>query len=208
LTPRASEWVLPVLAVLALTRPANRGGSGRGSQGPAIGTGTELPRIPTADADFVTWFRRRRALCIAVLRGFAGEDNLPDPRLTLTNDELDAVSLSIVAQWAHETARGKAEFNFNLGGWTARRGDDFFTARDVLEKHQQRWTSYPDLPTAVDDQVHRLARGFPAAFRLLVQQPTSSAWVEQLGRSGYYSAPTGDYARAWAMHRTELGRIP
>lgn len=208
MTPRASDLVFLVLAAL-LFRSATRPGD-RGATTPrGLPPGNHVPRTPTGDADFITWFRRRRALCIAVLRNMANENDLPDPRLFLSDRELDEVSLSILAQWAHETARGKSEFNFNLGGWRARRSDDFFTARDNLTPGTEvfRWTAYPDLATAVDDQVHRLYRGFPNAFRSLLLEPGSSEWVEQLGRAGYYTADPREYARAWAMHRVELGGI-
>ena len=70
-----------------------------------------------------------------------------------------------------------------------------------------RWTAYPDLPTAVEDQLHRLIVTFPSAWALLLAQPETSAWIEELGRRGYYTAPPGDYARAWGMQRVELGRM-
>jgi hypothetical protein len=116
------------------------------------------------------------------------------------------IALSVLAQWAHETGRGANEYNFNLGGWQARSGDEYFTARDAQTpgKPEYHWTSYPDLGTAMTDQVMRLVKTFPNAARLLLAQPKSSAWVEQLGRDGYYSAAPGAYARAWAMNRAEL----
>lgn len=151
----------------------------------------------TGEDNVIEWRRRRLALAIASLRGM-----VPDALL-------DRVALSIVAQWAHETARGRSEFNNNLGGWRARKGEQFFTARDVQSGDEIfRWSSYPDLPTGVQDQIQRLASRFPSAFALLVENPESSAWVEELGRKGYYEADPRIYARVWATHRTELGRMP
>lgn len=119
----------------------------------------------------------------------------------------DRVALALVAQWAHETNRGKAEFNFNLGGWVARPKDDYHEATDRLSGKHFRWTAYPDLPTAVDDQLRRLIVTFPGAWATLLSAPESSAWIEELGRDGYYTADPRAYARAWAMHLTELRRM-
>lgn len=169
------------------------------SPGPApSGTGTKVERVHTGLELLAAWVRRRLALALPVLR-----------ELDVPEDRLDRVALSIVSQWAHETNRGKSEFNFNLGGWRARKRDDFFTARDRLTGDEVfRWTAYDSLPAAVDDQIRRLHSGFPSAWRLLVSDPESSAWITQLGRKGYYTADPAAYARAWAMQRTELARIP
>jgi hypothetical protein len=121
---------------------------------------------------------------------------------------LRQIALSLVAQWAHETGRGKAEFNFNLGGWRARKSDPFFVARDVQTgKELFRWTAYPNLEFAVTDQIKRLATTFPSAWALLLSQPGSSAWIEELGRKGYYTAKPANYVRAWAANRAELGGL-
>jgi hypothetical protein len=166
---------------------------------PPIG---EVPRQLTGGQPLGQWFGDRFALAIEVLR----------PNVPL--DKLTDIALSVLAQWAHETGRGKSEFNFNLGGWRARRSDAYFVARDVQTgKELFRWTAYADLPNAVHDQLRRLHDRFPSAWKLLVEQPTSSAWIEELGRRGYYVAPPGRtqaqhiqaYARAWASNRAELG---
>jgi hypothetical protein len=161
------------------------------SSGRAAADPLEVPRVVTGATP--TWFRDRLALAHEVL-----QPNVP-------NNVLDDVSLSIVAQWAHETARGKSEFCFNLGGWKARRGDHFFVGDDAGVSFH--WTAYRDLPNAVADQLERLHDRFPKAWKLLVQQPASSAWIEELGRAGYYQQRADDYARAWAMHRLELGSL-
>lgn len=199
---------LALVALLFAFRGGQQGGGsssstvpGSSSPLPPLGPGGERPRVATGEPNVIAWATRRRALALAVLRTL--EPPIPE-------DKLDAIALSLLAQWAHETARGKAEFNFNLAGWTARRDDPFHTAKDVLTSKTDdvRWTAYPDLGTAVEDQIKRLARGYPTAWRMLVEEPNSSAWIEQLGRSGYYTARPADYARAWAMHRAELGQIP
>lgn len=150
----------------------------------------EEPRVLTGKTP--TWFADRYLLALEVLT-----PNVPGDAGTL-ND----VAISIVAQWAHETKRGQAEYNFNLGGWTARPNDHYFTALDAGVPF--KWTSYHDLPNAVADQLQRLHDRYPSAWALLVANPKSSAWVEELGRKGYYTQRPGDYARAWAMHRAEL----
>jgi hypothetical protein len=123
------------------------------------------------------------------------------------DDELAAdIALSLLAQWAHETGRGSAEYNFNLGGWRARKGDTYFTARDIQTPNSPlfRWTAYPDLDSAMADQIMRLVKTFPSAAKLLLAEPKASLWVEELGRKGYYGANPQAYARAWAMNRAEL----
>lgn len=157
----------------------------------------EVQRVRTGEPDVMTWFQLRFARALQAL----AELGVPDIVLR-------AVGLSLVSQWAHETGRGKSEFNFNLGGWRARSSDPFFVARDVQSGAELfRWTAYPDLDTAVRDQVKRLHDRFPSAFRLLLAEPNTSAWVEELGRKGYYTAKPADYARAWAMNRAELGAL-
>ena len=151
----------------------------------------EVPLVVTGATP--TWFRDRIALAHEVLT-----PNVP-------SNVLDDVALSIVSQWAHETARGQSEFCFNLGGLKARPRDHFFVGDDRGVSF--RWTAYRDLPNAVADQLERLHDRFPSAWALLVAQPTSSAWIEELGRKGYYQQKPADYARAWAMHRAELGRL-
>jgi hypothetical protein len=175
--------------------PPNPGGNGPGRQ---------VARTRTGEDDFAAWARRRRALLVPTLNAIAGEQGLtPPPGL------IERIALSILAQWAHETGRGTHEFNFNLGGWRARSTDDFFAARDVQSGAEVfRWTAYPELGAAIEDQVRRLVNGFPSAVRLLIENPESSAWVEELGRLGYYTGDRAAYAHAWATQRTELGAIP
>lgn len=196
---RASEW-LPVLALFLL-----RGGGASptpqsrtsASPGAPVGPAFEVPRQRTGEPDVTSWFAARFARALDVLRAL-GVEEIP----------LRAIALSLVSQWAHETNRGKSEFNFNLGGWRARRTDPYFVARDVQSGAELfRWTAYPDLDVAVADQIKRLQKTFPSAWRLLLEQPMTSAWVEELGRRGYYTANRDTYARAWAMHRAELGAL-
>lgn len=200
---RASEW-LPLLALLLL-RPGGASPTGQSSSSasrgspsrvPALGPAIEVPRQQTGGSDAAAWFAPRFALALEVLG-----PNVPP-------DKLRDIALSVLAQWAHETNRGKSEFNFNLGGWRARRSDPYFVARDVQSGAELfRWTAYPDLPNAVHDQLRRLHDTFSSAWRLLLSQPQTSAWVEELGRRGYYTANRDTYARAWAMHRAELGAL-
>lgn len=188
------------LGLLAFFLLRGRDGSSSSSSSSSTGTGTglEVPVLRTGEATPTEWFRRRFPLTLAAL---SEED--------LTGELAERVALSLVAQWAHETDRGKAEFNFNLGGWTARPRDNFHTARDRLSNAAGfKWTAYPDLGTAISDQIHRLVQAYPSAWTLLVADPSSSAWIEQLGRLGYYTARPADYSRAWAMQRTELAKVP
>jgi hypothetical protein len=166
--------------------------------------GLEVERVLTGGQALPQWVGDRLRLALEVLG-----PNVPAPQLR-------DIALSVVAQWAHETARGGAEFNFNLGGWKARKQDRYFVARDAQTGAELfRWTAYDDLPNAVHDQLRRLHDSFPSAWAQLVAAPTTSAWVEELGRRRYYVAPPGttqeqhiqNYARAWATNRAELGRL-
>lgn len=166
--------------------------------------GREVARVLTGGQALPQWFGDRFQLAREVLG--------PNVPTQLVND----IALSVLAQWAHETARGRAEFNFNLGGWKARDTDRYFTARDAKTGAELfRWTAYADLPNAVHDQLRRLHDRYPSAWALLAAAPSTSAWVEDLGRLGYYLAPAGttqaqhiqNYVRAWATNRAELGRL-
>jgi hypothetical protein len=199
--PSGSEQLIP-LALLAM-------GLGKGSTGsnasawpgstPPTGTTSaqEVPRRQTGGHDKTAWAKQRYALLLALI---SQSGYVPDPA------QQQEIALSLLAQWAHETGRGESEFNFNLGGWRARRKDQYFTARDVMTPNSPsyRWTAYPDLETAMRDQIMRLVKTFPKSSKLLLLEPKSSRWVEQLGREGYYTADPSRYARAWAMNRAEL----
>ena len=184
----------PSLPAPSTSAPGSRAG----------GTGLEVPRILTGGQALNEWLAPRLRLAVEVLT-----PNVPAAQLR-------DIALSVVAQWAHETGRGKSEFNFNMGGWRARRADTYFVARDVQTgKELFRWTSYSDLPNAVADQLRRLHDTFPSAWKLLVAEPNTSRWIEELGKRGYYVAPPGRtqaqhiqaYAHAWASNRAELGAI-
>lgn len=196
---RGSDLLLPLVGLLLL-----RGSSSTSAPRPSPGLpptpltpGLERQRTRTGGQPLGEWFGTRYAIVLEEL-----------PKLGVSDVMLRPVALAILAQWAHETGRGKSEFNFNLGGWRARKSDPFFTARDVQTGPQLfKWTAYPDLPFAIQDQLLRLVERFPSAWRLLVTQPHTSAWIEELGRRGYYTADRAAYARAWAANRAELERL-
>ena len=200
--PQSFNELLP-LVLLAF------GGLSGGTAGAAGGTlpGTtpatgltsalEVPRVRTGIDGWREWAKSRYDLLIGLIRasGYVMDDV-----------QAQEIALSLLAQWAHETARGKSEWNHNLGGWRARKKDTFFTARDMQTANSPlfRWTAYPDLTTGMTDQVMRLVKTFPRASKLLLAEPKSSRWVEQLGKDGYYTFKPSAYARAWATNRAEL----
>lgn len=194
----AFEHFLP-LVLLAFGNRSPGGGSAFPAPTPPTGmtSAIEVPRVQTGGTDQTEWARSRYQLLLSMIRqsGYVFDDDLAAD-----------IALSLLAQWAHETGRGSAEYNYNLGGWRARKGDTYFTARDVQTPNSPlfRWTAYPDLNAAMADQVMRLVKTFPSAAKLLIDEPKSSRWVEELGRKGYYGANPQAYARAWAMNRAEL----
>lgn len=185
---RGSNW-LPLVMLLLLARSS---GSASSPAAAPLGSG-QVEKVRTGGADERAWAAPRFALAVEVLAPNVGGANVRE------------VALSVLAQWAHETAGGKSEFNFNLGGWRARKKDPFFVAADSGEGPTPRkWTAYPSLPLAIADQLQRLHDVFPSAWRLLVANPLTSAWVEELGRRGYYTAPREAYARSWGAWRVRM----
>lgn len=177
--------------------------AGSTSRGPGLAApqpqGRAVAVLRTGEADPVAWARRRLALLVVALQ------SLEPP---LVGAHADQVARSLLAQWAHETNSGRSEFNFNLGGWTARRGDHYHTAADRLSGASGfRWTAYADLPTAIEDQLRRLILTYPRAWSSLLAAPESRDWIDELSRGGYFTAPRDDYARAWRAHRAELGKV-
>lgn len=198
--------VLGVLLVLYLAsshqgrqaRSSSRSSKGRRDPTPPVGTGHQVPLKLTGGDDFAAWVRPRRALTVVDL---ATMDPPVDPAA------VDDVATALLAQWARETNKGRAEFNFNLGGWSARDGDDFHTATDGPASGFS-WTAYPDLPTAIEDQVKRLAVGFPSAWATLLADPRSSAWIGELKRGGYFILDPEAYAQEWSALADEIRRLP
>lgn len=170
---------------------------GTTTQPTGFAAANEVARVRTGGNDRNAWARTRYQ---ELLRQIRASGYVPDDTVAAE------IALSLLAQWGHESARGANEFNYNLGGWRARKGDAYFTARDVQTTNSPsyRWTAYPELGPAITDQVMRLIKTFPSAAKLLLQEPKNSRWVEELGRRGYYQAAPAGYARAWAMHRAEL----
>jgi hypothetical protein len=185
------EQLVPLLLLAFGGKGGSPGGGSFPASTPPTGmtTSIEVPRIKTGGDNQTEWARSRYQMLLGMIRasGYVFDDALAAE-----------IALSLLAQWAHETGRGSAEFNYNLGGWRARKGDTYFTARDVQTPGSAiyRWTAYPDLQTGMADQVMRLVKTFPSAAKLLLDEPKSSRWVEELGRKAY--------ARAWAMNRAEL----
>lgn len=193
---RASDlWPLALLLLRSSPSSSPAAPSPAAPSVPSSARGVEVQRVRTGPP-MPQWFHERFGLALEVLA--PNVDGLL----------LRQIALSVVAQWSHETARGKSEFCFNLGGWRARRRDNYFVARDVQSGAETfRWTAYPDLPNAVHDQLKRLHDTFPTAWAMLVREPHTSAWVEELGKRGYYTASRDAYARAWASNRAELGGL-
>jgi hypothetical protein len=185
--------------LVGLSKSQGRSSSGGGARASTlpVGSGQHVPLTHTGESDFALWVRHRMALAVVTLAAL-------EPPVV----NVDDVAIALVAQWAHETAKGRAEFNYNLGGWTARRGDDFHTANDNLTGASFRWTAYPDLPTAVDDQIKRLIVGFPSAWASLLAAPSSTAWIGELARHGYFTADPNAYARAVSALEQEIRSLP
>lgn len=105
-------------------------------------------------------------------------------------------ALAILAHWAHETAFGAGEFNFNLGNLGA------FSPKQL--QHPLPQAGGPDAGNPTHFQAYRsLAEGVAAylklirgslygkCFALLQADATTDAWIRCLGVHGYYAPPKG-----------------
>lgn len=159
--------------------------------------GGESPAVRTGGNDETLWYATRYAATVddLVRRGV-------DPTAALRG------ARALVAQWAVETNAGKSEYNFNLGGWVAARGEPFHVVRDATSGREIRWASFPSLDESIHEHIDRLQRPrFREAFVMLARSPLSDAWVRELGRAGYYEADPDKYASAWRHRLQEVAEL-
>jgi hypothetical protein len=119
------------------------------------------------------------------------------------------------AQYALETGRGAACWNFNLGNVKHTLGDGYDYVMlagtwEVLDgkrvvfqpPHPQTWfRAYASLDAAMRDHLELLVRRFAPAWPA-VEAGDPVAFAHELKRRGYYTAPEADYARGLAsLHR-------
>lgn len=107
------------------------------------------------------------------------------------------VAEALVAQWAVESARGKSEWNYNLGGWKAAAHVVCVILKNGTTGKRERWEAWPDVYSSILAHVQRIQKKWPAAAQALAADPSSSLWVKLLGRGGYYGENVDAYAKAW-----------
>lgn len=153
-------------------------------------------------ADDATWAQQRVDQTMTVLRQMGWP---------ATDDKRKEVAISLVAQWAVETDRGKFEWNYNLGGWKYAKkfaGDHAFTViRNGTTKKFERWEAWPDVFSAIVDHVGRIRKIWPAAAKVLEDDPTDRLWVVLLGKGGYYGESPEAYAKAWEDARVWIAPL-
>lgn len=159
--------------------------------------------------DGKTWARTRFDAALAVIKNLLPFD--PGPEHTRE------IALSVVGQWAHESAHGMNEFNFNAGGMKAAPGETHFTALGSEEgdagKTIMRWRAFPNIETFAQAYADKLVRKWPAAVEALAKRPTSDEWIRLLAVAPpkYYTAPPEKYAarfranRAWVVSMLGTG---
>lgn len=119
----------------------------------------------------------------------------------------EAVARALLSQWGIETGFGKSEYNYNLGGWKAGKGKTAVLLRNGTTGKLERWEAWPTVHASMADHVARLRQRWPKAAELLEADPSSTAWVEALGRGGYYEEPPAEYAKSVARARQTVDKL-
>lgn len=162
------------------------------------GEGTESPHRTGRDfgiTDNKSWTRAR----LAQLR-----ETLDAHRWPADESKRDAVARALLSQWAIESGFGKSEWNYNLGGWKAGKSRPAVLLRNGTTGKRERWEAWPTVHASMADHVERLRTRWPKVAAMLEADPSSTAWVEALGRGGYYEEPPAEYARSVARARQSV----
>lgn len=159
------------------------------------GEGTVSPHRTGRDfgiTDRKAWTRAR----LAQLR-----ETLDAHRWPTDESKRDAVARALLSQWAIESGFGKSEWNYNLGGWKAAKSRPATLLRNGTTGKLERWEAWPTVHASMADHVQRLRGRWPKVAAELEANPQSTAWVEALGRAGYYEEPPAEYAKSVAQAR-------
>lgn len=161
-------------------------------------SGACVPAVQTGGKDPALWIATRWAA--------AADDFV---RRGVPQRAAENGARGIVAQWAVETNNGRSEYCFNLGGWKAAAGEACFELPQGQTRELVRWAAFPSLQASVHEHIERLATRarFQRAFAAFVNNPTSEAWIFELGRSGYFGEDPAAYARAWRSRLSQIEEL-
>lgn len=178
---KASSRDLALLVVVVLV-VLNLGGSEMQSTTPK----GLVPKHVTGEGSQEAWARAR--LAALALHGITGD-----------------VALSIVAQWALETAYGSAEWNYNVGNVIATSTTEPQVKLDAGAGNPAYYRAYNSLDEAVASYIALVSgQHYAECWHLLQSAPTSDEWIRCMGKAGYYTASQDRYAAAWTGARAHL----
>lgn len=203
---RIRDWAVPITILLGLlwagTSSASSAKSGSGGKGSRfVPKGGKVSMKQTGGADAKSWAQDRYTRSVHVLTG----QGIP---LSIAHE----MALSALAHWAVETANGTHEYNYNVGGITARSDDQFYEAMDVGAGVKQKFAAYDSADEGVADYWALLASSLYAdCLAQLHDKPTGDGWIRCLGAKGYYGDKTAKsqetMAKAVAGQRGALAAI-
>ena len=114
-----------------------------------------------------------------------------------------SVAVSIVAHWSIETDRGRAEWNYNLGGIKALPGQQYVELR-ASEGGTARFAAYETLGDGARAYVSLLQRHYAECWQLLEDGPATPDWYVCLVHHGYMAQQTDQQAADVINARREL----
>lgn len=202
-------------------KPAGDGGAKGGApdvqQLPDIGAwpravpeGGEIAMKLTGGNDPVAWRKSR----LQAARIFLSTDDrsinamtklVEDGAVEHSDFAIDEIALSVVTHWDIETAKGSAEFNFNVGGVLAVPGQQYFRSKDVQSGKDVAFCAYDDLTEGIADYFGVLSyQRYASALTALLMLPTDPGWFSELGWAGYYGMDPVAAEKLWSDRRAEV----
>lgn len=162
---------LALILLLAWAFGGSKGGGGSGPS-PSPSSGGK-PKVRTFVGNATAWVKDRYELAHALL-----SDQLP------MQYDAEEISRSVVAHWGIETNWGANEFNFNLGGIHASKGQPFFASTDA--GRPTNFVAYASAQDGAKGYADLLMHQFKACAMKLLADPELADWYVCLGTMGYY----------------------